>query len=351
MPIFEDFDLDPHTYQLRHSGARVRLERIPFELLCILVERRGQLVSRAEIAERIWGKGVFVDSDSGINTAIRKIRHALGDNADAPRFVVTIPARGYRFVAPVRESNGAMASDPVDAGPAIPAHRMVIALAAADGGPAQAFKIAKRPVEVYQAIRPSPSRRSAPDGFPERTLGPFVGREDEMQLLLGRWKRTCEGEGQAVLVVGEPGIGKTRLIEELRARLSPHPQVWIECAGDQSFTNTPFRAVIEALREGLGWSGNTTNEQRFGLLERSLGMAGARLAEAAPLVAEMVGLPVPHAHSALTACRSLPRNSRGLWWRATDAGPRTRSPPRCGPRSPGGWTASARRKKSRRSAP
>ncbi|HKF54515.1 MAG TPA: winged helix-turn-helix domain-containing protein [Blastocatellia bacterium] len=103
---FEDFELDPSAYRLSRTGEVVRLERIPMELLCLLVEQRGQVVTRAEILERIWGEGVFIDSENAINTAIRKIRRALEDDADAPRFIVTIPAKGYRFIAPVVVPNG-----------------------------------------------------------------------------------------------------------------------------------------------------------------------------------------------------------------------------------------------------
>ena len=83
---FEDFVLDRDAYELRRGDAVVPLQRIPFEFLCLLVERRGQLVTREEILERVWGKGVFVDSGTSINTAIRKVRRALGDNPEAPRW-------------------------------------------------------------------------------------------------------------------------------------------------------------------------------------------------------------------------------------------------------------------------
>src|SRR5713226_345437 len=98
---FEDFELD--RYQLHRAGCPVRLQRLPLELLYFLVERRGELVTREEIIERLWGKSVFVDSENSINTAVRKIRGALNHDADAPRFIITVPARGYRFVAPIRE--------------------------------------------------------------------------------------------------------------------------------------------------------------------------------------------------------------------------------------------------------
>ena len=82
----------------------MHLERIPFELLCLLVERNGQLVTRGEIVERIWGKDVYLDAESAVSTAVRKIRQALNDNPEAPRFIVTVPAKGYRFVATVHQA-------------------------------------------------------------------------------------------------------------------------------------------------------------------------------------------------------------------------------------------------------
>ncbi len=105
---FEDFELDRGIYQLRRAGRPVHVQRLPLELLYLLVERRGELVTREEIIERLWGKSVFVDSENSINTAVRKIRQALNDDSDAPRFIITVPARGYRFVASIHETNGAI---------------------------------------------------------------------------------------------------------------------------------------------------------------------------------------------------------------------------------------------------
>lgn len=95
---FEDFELDLRAYQLRRSGRTLKLERIPMEVLCLLAERRGQLVTREEIIEKLWGKNVFLDTDNAINTAIRKIRRVLGDDPEQPRFVQTVTGRGYRFI-------------------------------------------------------------------------------------------------------------------------------------------------------------------------------------------------------------------------------------------------------------
>jgi len=98
---FGEFELDLPAYQLRRNGRAVQLERIPMELLICLADRPGQLVSRTEIEQRLWGQGVFVDAEPAINTAIRKVRRALGDDADAPRFIETVVGKGYRFIAPL----------------------------------------------------------------------------------------------------------------------------------------------------------------------------------------------------------------------------------------------------------
>jgi len=98
---FDDFELDVASYQLRRQGRVVHLERQPMDVLILLVERRRQLVSRADIVDRLWGKDVFVDVDTGVHTAIRKIRQALGDSIGAPAFVETVPSKGYRFIAEV----------------------------------------------------------------------------------------------------------------------------------------------------------------------------------------------------------------------------------------------------------
>jgi eukaryotic-like serine/threonine-protein kinase len=100
---FENFEVDLRSYQVRRSGRTLRLERIPMEVLFVLVARRGQLVTREEIIEKLWGKNTVLDTDNAINTAIRKIRRALKDDPEQPRFVQTVTGRGYRFIAEVAE--------------------------------------------------------------------------------------------------------------------------------------------------------------------------------------------------------------------------------------------------------
>src|SRR6516225_3897727 len=98
---FADLELDLRRYQLRRDGRVLKLERIPMDVLVFLVEQRDRLVTRDEIIERVWGKDVFLDTESAINTAIRKIRHARGDDPADPRFLETVPGKGYRFSAKV----------------------------------------------------------------------------------------------------------------------------------------------------------------------------------------------------------------------------------------------------------
>ena len=100
---FADFELDLARYELRHAGTTVKLEKIPMELLILLIRRNGELASREEIIEKLWGQNVFSDTEQGINTAIRKIRQAFHDDPDAPRFVQTVVGRGYRFIPAVHE--------------------------------------------------------------------------------------------------------------------------------------------------------------------------------------------------------------------------------------------------------
>jgi len=155
---------------------------------------------------------------------------------------------------------------------------------------AHALKGIELPIQLYRALQSSAVRRRARHGG-ARALTPFVGREDELRLLLSRWERTREGEGQLVLVAGEPGIGKSRLVEEFCARIQPVHHLWIECAGEQFFENTPFHAVTQMLNRGLGWRGDESKEERLVQLERSLELVGMNPSETVPLIAELLNLP------------------------------------------------------------
>jgi len=103
---FGEFELDVAAYALRRRGQRVKLEKIPMELLVLLVRKAGILITRSEVQAALWRSDVFVDQDAAINTAIRKIRRALDDDAEHPRFVETVVGKGYRFMAPLGTHDG-----------------------------------------------------------------------------------------------------------------------------------------------------------------------------------------------------------------------------------------------------
>jgi DNA-binding winged helix-turn-helix (wHTH) protein len=167
---FADFELDRSAYQLRRKGRPVGIERIPLDLLFLLAERPGHLVTREEILERIWGKDVFLDTDHSINIAVQKIRQVLQDDAETPRFVATVRAKGYRFVASLREIRREM--------PDVAPHR-----------------------DSESGIRPQQSA--------------MVGRAGELAQLRAAVGGATAGRGSMLLISGEPGIGKTRLSAEL----------------------------------------------------------------------------------------------------------------------------------------
>ncbi|HMG85581.1 MAG TPA: winged helix-turn-helix domain-containing protein [Terracidiphilus sp.] len=124
---FADFRLDCSRFELLRNGRALRVERKPMELLILLASRKGELVTRAEIAQHLWSSDVFVDTEHGINTAIRKLRHLLRDDSEDPKFIQTVIGIGYRFIAPITVIENAepeavapntvatIASDPVKA--------------------------------------------------------------------------------------------------------------------------------------------------------------------------------------------------------------------------------------------
>jgi DNA-binding winged helix-turn-helix (wHTH) protein/dipeptidyl aminopeptidase/acylaminoacyl peptidase len=108
---FGQFELDLSGERLLKKGVPVRLENRPLQILEALIDRPGELVGREELCASLWPDGTYVDFDEGLNTAIKKLRYALGDSADNPVFIETVPRRGYRFVAPVTR-NGAERAEP-----------------------------------------------------------------------------------------------------------------------------------------------------------------------------------------------------------------------------------------------
>ena len=133
---FGIFEVDLRSGELRKNGFKVRLSGQPFDVLAMLLERTGDVVTREELQQRLWPEGTFVDFDHNLNTAINKIREALGDSAENPRFVETLARRGYRFIAPIEkpvsaeETAPAIRQDPalIRQDPALPKEQPSLAL-------------------------------------------------------------------------------------------------------------------------------------------------------------------------------------------------------------------------------
>src|SRR5215831_4214803 len=102
---FGTFEVDRESGELLKRGSPLRVQEKPLQLLLLLLEHPGEIVLREDLQRRLWPNGTYVDFDKGLNTAVKKLRYALGDSPDKPVFIETIPRRGYRFIAPV-SSNG-----------------------------------------------------------------------------------------------------------------------------------------------------------------------------------------------------------------------------------------------------
>jgi DNA-binding winged helix-turn-helix (wHTH) protein len=98
---FGAFELAPHKHELRRAGVLLKIQEQPFRVLVLLAQRSGELLTREEIRQALWGAGTYVDFERSINFCISQIRTTLGDNPQSPRFLKTVPGRGYRFIAPV----------------------------------------------------------------------------------------------------------------------------------------------------------------------------------------------------------------------------------------------------------
>ena len=118
---FGVFEVDLRAGELRKHGLRIRLQEQPFQLLAMLLERAGQVVTREELQQKLWPADTFVDFDHGLNKAVNKIRDALGDSAESPRFVETVARRGYRFLAEVKGADAAPVRSPEPAPLQLPA--------------------------------------------------------------------------------------------------------------------------------------------------------------------------------------------------------------------------------------
>jgi DNA-binding winged helix-turn-helix (wHTH) protein len=210
---FGEFEVDVVAYELRRMGHRIRLTRQPMDLLLLLLERPQELVSRDDIARRLWAPDIFIDRDAGIHTAILKIRQVLGDSRESARFVETVPGKGYRFIAPVE----------------------VVAKSLSPGTSAL----------LSTPPRPPDTRRH---NLPAE-LTSFVGRRKEL-LELPR----VLASSRLLSLTGAGGVGKTRLAVRLaRELVNEFPDgVWLVDLAPLSLPDLVAQTIATALgvREG-----------------------------------------------------------------------------------------------------
>jgi len=195
--------------------------------------------------------------------------------------------------------------------------RQTAGLFVAEERGAQELKGVPALVTLYRIVRASGGGRRGG----ARTLTPLVGREEELDLLGRRWERSRKGEGQLALVVGEPGLGKSRLIEEFHARLGETPHTWVEWSSSQLLQNTPLHPIAEWGRQRFG--AQSPDERQLADLENTLRLVGLDTAEYAPLIAPLVDVPLPDDRAAKFAPEELRRRQLAAMTAWILAGART----------------------------
>jgi len=168
-------------------------------------------------------------------------------------------------------------------------HRLVPGLFVIEERGAQTLKGVAGPVELFRIVRPSSVHGRFHLASAAHKLTPLVGRDTEVDLLWNCWERARDGVSQLAFVVGEPGIGKSRLVQEFHRRLTDTPHTWVECGTAPFFQDTPFYPVVEMLQQTLALRDDCSVEG----LERTFSDTGLTAEDAVPLVARMLGLPVP----------------------------------------------------------
>jgi DNA-binding winged helix-turn-helix (wHTH) protein/predicted ATPase len=222
---FGDFAVDLRTGELFENQKKIKLQVQPFRVLALLLERHGELVSREELRNKLWPDDTFVDFDDGLNTAIRKLRQVLCDSREHPRYIETLPRRGYRFVSPVKFLS-TLEKDLRRRCPTPPGAQVSA---------------------IFDDVLPSPRRDVAVSG------SHTVGRDLALAELHRTFESVAAGHGAVVALSGEPGIGKTTLAEAfLDVLVATGDQVYIgrgRCSERQAGSGAylPWLEALDAL--------------------------------------------------------------------------------------------------------
>jgi TolB-like protein/DNA-binding winged helix-turn-helix (wHTH) protein/Tfp pilus assembly protein PilF len=182
---FGAFELDAATGELRKAGITLKLHPQPFQLLLLLTQRPGQVVTREQIREQLWGQNTFVDFEHGINFCVNQVRSSLGDNPEKPRFIETLSRRGYRFIAPVTQ----------DVAPAAtPVHAHV-----ADRPAASSFQPFPTPIEIAGTMHPLPATTTRHSKYVLAALGLILVAAAALGWQWQRWHAVSPIRSIAVL--------------------------------------------------------------------------------------------------------------------------------------------------------
>jgi DNA-binding winged helix-turn-helix (wHTH) protein/tetratricopeptide (TPR) repeat protein len=235
---FGIFDADLQTGELRRKGIKIKLQEQPFQILRMLLDREGEVIARNDIQQRLWPTDTFVDFDRGLNRAVNKLREALGDSADSPRFIETLPRRGYRFIAPVVRAE---AYPDVVAGEPEPAVR--------DRATSSAPKF-------FVTAATVPSIGTAENRLEPEV--PLIGREHERLQLTGLVNEAMAGRGSVAILWGESGVGKTHLVRAMIAEATQRGCFTLaghcyETQGAPPYI--PFVEMLEYCMRALPWEG------------------------------------------------------------------------------------------------
>jgi class 3 adenylate cyclase/tetratricopeptide (TPR) repeat protein len=272
-------------YPEAHDNDAERAARAGLAMLDAISKLGGQ-TGRPKLAARV-----------GIDSGAVVVGAGAGKEADVFGEAPNIAAR----VQAAAEPGTVLITDAV--------HRLVAGLFVVDSRGASGLKGIERPLQLYKVIEPSGVRGRLEATAAVRGLTPFVGREDELRSLMTRWERSREGEGQVALVIGEAGIGKSRLLQRFHELIPDAPHAWLEAAAAPFFQNTPFHAIAELLCQLVGQASLPATDgravraiardgevqldtnERLAQLESALPLAGLKPAEAIPLIAPLLNLP------------------------------------------------------------
>jgi class 3 adenylate cyclase/tetratricopeptide (TPR) repeat protein len=272
-------------YPEAHDNDAERAARAGLEMLDAIA-KLGNQGGRPKLAVRV-----------GIDSGAVVVGAGSGKEADVFGEAPNIAAR----VQAAAEPGTVVITDAV--------HRLVSGLFVVESRGASALKGVERPLQLYKVVQPSGVRGRLEAAAAIRGLTPFVGREDELHSLMTRWERSREGEGQVALIIGEAGIGKSRLLQRFHELIPDAAHSWLEAAAAPFFQSTPFHAIAELLHQLVeqaslpatdapvaratasdGEAQLETNE-RLAQLESALVLAGLKPAEAIPLIAPLLNLP------------------------------------------------------------